>query len=77
MGLDWGAEQEATLARLEEEERDLSGQRRMVHDRIDAFDGSESTEARELELSRRRRELHARIDALRARRDAGTVPPAA
>ena len=77
MALEWGAEQEAALARLEEEERDLSAQRRMLHDRIDGFGGGDATESKELELSRRRRELHVRIDALRARRDAATAPPAA
>ena len=77
MALEWGAEQAATLARLEEEERDLSAQRRMLHDRIDGYGGGDATESKELELSRRRRELHVRIDALRARRDAATAPPAA
>jgi hypothetical protein len=77
MSTEWGAEQESALARLEEEERELSAQRRMLHDRIDGFGGGESSEAQELDLSRRRRELHARIDALRAARSANGTPPAA
>ena len=77
MSPEWGAEQESALARLEQEERELSAQRRLLHDRMDGFGGGEATEARELELSRRRRELHARIDSLRAQREASRTPPAA
>jgi len=64
---------EAELAKLEEEERDLSLLRRKLHDRMAIFpDGAnvEELEAREMELSRQRRELHMRIDEIRAQRNA-------
>lgn len=64
---------EAELARLEEEERDLSLLRRKLHDRMAIFpDGTNvaELEAREMDLSRQRRELHRRIDEIRAQRTA-------
>ena len=63
------------LARLEEEERLVSAQRRRVQDRIDVVLGAGAGGAgaelrdlreRERELSARRRDLHGRIDELRA-----------
>ena len=61
------------LARLEEEERDISLMRRKLHDRLAIFPEGPNLvdlEAREAELSKRRRDLHKRIDELRARRSA-------
>jgi hypothetical protein len=68
------------LARLQEQERVLSLQRRRLQDRIDLFLGGGATDdvageemrelrARERELSERRRELHDEIDLLRVRLD--------
>ncbi len=57
---------EATLARLEVEEREISALRRKLHDRLASFP-NEVTEAHEREVSKQRRELHAKIDELRAR----------
>jgi hypothetical protein len=64
------------LARLEEEERLVSAQRRRVQDRIDVVLGAAGADGagadlrdlreRERELSARRRDLHGRIDELRA-----------
>ena len=73
------------LARLEEEERAVSLQRRRLQDRIDLFLGGGATHdvageemqelrARERELSERRSEIHDRIDLLRVRLDAGATP---
>jgi hypothetical protein len=62
-------ELDASLARLEQKEREVSLLRRKLHDRLASFPNS-ATEERERELSRERRELHAEIDALRARRSA-------
>lgn len=54
------------LARLEEEERELSEQRAKLHDRLASFANPVAAE-RERELSARRRELHDEIDRLRSR----------
>jgi septal ring factor EnvC (AmiA/AmiB activator) len=56
---------QAELAALEEEEAQISAERRHLHSQIDFGYASEATRAREREVSDRRRELHARIDALR------------
>ena len=54
------------LERLEAEEREVSAQRRRLHERLDAFP-SESAQRQERELSTRRKELHQQIDELRVR----------
>jgi hypothetical protein len=52
------------LAKLLQEEREISAKRRQMHARIDSFPGPlVVAEARR--LSRERRELHLRIDRLR------------
>lgn len=56
---------EAELAALEEEEAQVSAERRHLHRQIDFGYASETTRAREREVSDHRRELHARIDAIR------------
>ena len=58
---------DALLAELEAEERELSAQRRKLHDRLASFP-NELTVEQEHELSRQRAELHVRIDSLRAER---------
>jgi hypothetical protein len=58
------------LEQLEAEERELSAQRRKLHDRLASFP-NEVTIEKERELSKRRSELHVRIDALRAERSRG------
>jgi hypothetical protein len=55
------------LEQLEAEERDLSAQRRRLHDRLASFP-NELTAEKEREVSKRRGELHVRIDNLRAER---------
>jgi hypothetical protein len=55
------------LEQLETEERELSAQRRKLHDRLASFP-NEVTIEKERELSKRRSELHVRIDTLRAER---------
>jgi len=54
------------LLALERREREISGLRRRLHDRLASF-GNPASQARERDLSEQRRELHARIDDLRAR----------
>jgi predicted nucleic acid-binding Zn-ribbon protein len=54
------------LARLEAEEKQLSAQRRFLHQQIDFGYASDQTRAREREVSDERRRLHQQIDALRA-----------
>lgn len=55
---------QAELARLLQEEREISAMRREMHARIDSFPGPlVVAEARK--LSRERRDLHLRIDQLR------------
>ena len=56
---------ETELAALEEEEAQVSAERRHLHRQIDFGYATETTRAREREVSDHRRELHARIDALR------------
>lgn len=56
---------EAELAALEEEEAQVSAERRHLHRQIGFGYASETTRAREREVSDHRRELHARIDAIR------------
>ena len=56
---------EAELAALEEEEAQVSAERRHLHRQIDFGYASETTRAHEREVSDRRRALHARIDAMR------------
>lgn len=61
------------LAALEEEEQELSAQRRRLFERIDRAADTAAVEhlrKQERELSDRRRALHARIDALREQRAA-------
>jgi hypothetical protein len=58
---------DAQLKELETEERELSAQRRRLHDRLASFPNDVSMQ-QERELSRQRAELHVRIDALRAER---------
>jgi hypothetical protein len=53
------------LGALEARERELSAERRRLHNQIDSGFGSDSTRAREREVSDERRELHRRIDSLR------------
>ena len=88
MATDAGEQLALQLARLQEEERAVSLQRRRLQDRIDLFLGGGATHdvagdelhqlrARERELSERRRELHGQIDVLRARMDADAGPEAA
>lgn len=88
MATDAGEQLALQLARLQEEERAVSLQRRRLQDRIDLFLGGGATNdvagdelhqlrARERELSERRRELHGQIDVLRARMDADAGPEAA
>ena len=55
----------AELAALEEEEAQVSAERRHLHRQIDFGYATETTRAREREVSDHRRELHARIDAIR------------
>ncbi len=55
------------LAALEAEERELSAQRRRLHDRLASFPNDVSMQ-QERELSRQRSDLHVRIDAIRAER---------
>jgi len=55
------------LAALEAEERQVSAERRRLHDQIDRGFGQEATRVREREVSDLRRELHRRIDTLRER----------
>lgn len=59
------ADLHAELAALEDEEAQVSAERRHLHRQIDFGYASETTRAREREVSDRRRELHARIDAIR------------
>ena len=69
---------DALLEELEAEERSLSRQRRILHDRIDlSVDDTYRDEFREQEreVSERRRELHVRIDALRSERAALVARP--
>ena len=54
------------LVRLEAEEKQLSAQRRFLHQQIDFGYASDQTRAREREVSDERRRLHRQIDALRA-----------
>lgn len=63
------SELDERLAKLEEEERELSALRAKLHDRLSSFSNAE-TERHERELSERRKELHDEIDQLRAERDA-------
>lgn len=53
------------LARLEDEEAQVSAQRRHLHHQIDFGYASDETRAREREISDRRHDLHRRIDSLR------------
>jgi hypothetical protein len=53
------------LELLSRRERELSGTRRKLHDRLDSFP-NELTKKQERKLSDERRELHRRIDFLRA-----------
>jgi hypothetical protein len=53
------------LLALERQEREISGLRRRLHERLASF-ANPSSQARERELSDQRRALHARIDELRA-----------
>jgi hypothetical protein len=53
------------LSRLEAEEKQLSAQRRFLHQQIDFGYASEGARARERDVSDERRRLHRRIDALR------------
>jgi hypothetical protein len=73
----WSTKDDALLARLEAEERDLSAERRRLHDRIDNFGADDALVAREHEVSTQRRKLHVRIDRLRARREASRAAPPA
>jgi hypothetical protein len=57
----------AELAALEEEEAQVSAERRHLHRQIDFGYANETTQAHEREVSDHRRELHARIDAIRGR----------
>lgn len=57
----------AELAALEEEEAQVSAERRHLHHQIDFGYATETTRAREREVSDHRRELHRRIDAIRER----------
>lgn len=62
-----GADRAEIIARLDEleaEERQVSAERRRLHDRLNAFQ-NEAAVQREAELSQRRKELHVQIDALR------------
>lgn len=88
MATDAGEQLGLRLARLQEEERAVSLQRRRLQDRIDLFMGGGATHdvagdelhqlrARERELSEQRRALHDQIDLLRARLDADAGPEAA
>jgi hypothetical protein len=54
------------LELLEAEEREVSAQRRRLHQRLDAFP-NELTRQQEQELSARRKELHRQIDRLRVK----------
>jgi hypothetical protein len=56
----------AELETLESEEREISGIRRKMHERIDLGFPTELLIQQELKLSKERRALHARIDVLRA-----------
>jgi hypothetical protein len=63
------AERAEILARLDEleaEEREVSAERRRLHDRLNAF-YNEAAAQREAGLSRRRKELHIEIDSLRVK----------
>ena len=57
----------AELELLEAEEKEISGIRRKMHERIDLGFPTELLIQQEQKLSKERRGLHARIDALRAR----------
>jgi hypothetical protein len=64
-----GPEHAEIIARLEEleaEEREVSAERRRLHDRLNAFH-NEAAAQREAELSQRRSVLHREIDALRVK----------
>ncbi len=65
---------DAQLAALEAEERELSAQRRRLHDRLASFPNDVSMQ-QERELSRQRAELHVRIDTLRAERSKRRAEP--
>jgi|KBSMisStandDraft_5_1062788.scaffolds.fasta_scaffold513456_2 chromosome segregation ATPase len=52
------------LQELEKREREISRQRRMLHDRIDSFP-NEALIAREKQVSAERKALHREIDELR------------
>jgi hypothetical protein len=56
----------AELEQLESEEREISGIRRQMHERIDRGFPTELLIQQEQKLSKERRALHAKIDALRA-----------
>ena len=64
------------LATLEATEKQISAERRRLHDKIDYGFADESTLAREREVSAERRQLHRRIDALRDLLGAEGSPPA-
>src|SRR5262249_30744729 len=53
------------LARLEADEKQLSAQRRFLHEQMACGSGSDQTRAREREVSHERRQLHQRIAAPR------------
>jgi len=57
----------AELDALEVEERQVSAERRRLHQQIDNGFATEATRLREREVSDHRRELHRHIDALRER----------
>lgn len=64
--MDW-KDARAEIGALEVEERQVSAERRRLHQQIDNGFGTEATRLRERAVSDHRRELHQQIEALRER----------